>query len=129
MREAAFVKQNKDKWLEFETILTNKTQIDPDLLSDLYIEITDHLSYAKTFYSNSNTERYLNQLASKAHQNIYRTKKESKNRLISFFKTEFPTMFYQHHRLLKVMAIETTEKPVDFVANVIKDYNYYTQNM
>lgn len=34
-----------------------------------------------------------------------------------------------HHRLLKVMAIETTEKPVDFVAKVIKDYNYYTQKM
>ena len=100
MREAAFVKQNKDKWLEFENILTNNTQIDPDLLSDLYIEVTDHLSYAKTFYSNSNTERYLNQLASKAHQRIYKTKKEPKNRLISFFKTEFPTMFYQHHREL-----------------------------
>ena len=34
-----------------------------------------------------------------------------------------------HHRLLKVMEIETKEKPVDFVAKVIKDYNYYTQNM
>ncbi len=34
-----------------------------------------------------------------------------------------------HHRLIKVMAIETTEKPVDFVAKVIKDYNYYTQKM
>ena len=102
MREAAFVKQNKDKWLEFESVLTNKTTIDPDLLSDLYIEITDHLSYAKTFYKNSNTERYLNQLASKAHQNIYKTKKEPKNRLISFFKTEFPTMFYLHHRELLI---------------------------
>ncbi len=102
MREAAFVKQNKDKWSEFETVLTNKTNIDPDLLSDLYIEVTDHLSYAKTFYKNSNTERYLNQLASKAHQNIYKTKKEPKNRLISFFKTEFPTLFYQHHRELLI---------------------------
>lgn len=102
MREAAFVKQNKDKWLEFENILTNKTQIDPDLLSDLYIEVTDHLSYAKTFYTNSNTERYLNQLASKAHQSIYKTKKEPKNRLISFFTTEFPTLFYQHHRELLI---------------------------
>jgi len=102
MREAAFVKQNKDKWLEFESVLTNKTNIDPDLLSDLYIEVTDHLSYAKTFYKNSNTERYLNQLASKAHQNIYKTKKEPKNRLISFFKTEFPMMFYQHHRELLI---------------------------
>lgn len=34
-----------------------------------------------------------------------------------------------HHRLLKIMAIETNEKPVNFIAKVIKDYNYYTQNM
>ncbi|WP_296312778.1 RDD family protein [Winogradskyella sp. UBA3174] len=34
-----------------------------------------------------------------------------------------------HYRLLKVMSIETNEKPLDFVAKVIKDYNYYTQNM
>jgi uncharacterized membrane protein SpoIIM required for sporulation len=108
MREAAFVKQNKDKWLEFENVLTNKNQIDPDLLSDLYIEVTDHLSYAKTFYKNSNTERYLNQLASKAHQKIYKTKKEPKNRLISFFKTEFPMMFYQHHRELLITFLTFT---------------------
>jgi len=102
MREAAFVKQNKDKWLRFESVLSNNNTIDPDELSDLYIEITDHLSYAKTFYRNSNTERYLNQLASQAHQKIYKTKKESKNRLITFFKTEFPLMFYQHHRELLI---------------------------
>jgi len=97
MREAAFVKQNKDKWLKFESVLSNKTEIDPDELSDLYIEITDHLSYANTFYNKSNTERYLNQLSSQAHQKIYKTKKESKNRIISFFTTEFPSMFYKHH--------------------------------
>jgi uncharacterized RDD family membrane protein YckC len=34
-----------------------------------------------------------------------------------------------HHRLIKVMAVEPKEKPVDFIAKVIKDYNYYTQNM
>ncbi|MGJ8549235.1 stage II sporulation protein M [Winogradskyella wichelsiae] len=125
MREAAFVKQNKDKWLEFENILTNKTQLDPDLLSDLYIEVTDHLSYAKTFYTNSNTERYLNQLASNAHQSIYKTKKEPKNRLFSFFKTEFPTLFYQHHRELLITFLTfaffvfigaySTATDVDFV--------------
>ncbi|OMP32783.1 stage II sporulation protein M [Mangrovimonas sp. DI 80] len=102
MREAAFAKQNKNKWLQFENILSNKTTVNPNELSDLYIEITDHLSYAKTFYPNSNTERYLNQLASKAHLTIYTTKKESKNRLISFFKTEFPTQFYHHQRELLI---------------------------
>ena len=49
MREAAFVKQNKDKWAVFENALSKKTTLAPDKLSDLYIEITDHLSYAKTF--------------------------------------------------------------------------------
>ena len=102
MREAAFVKQNKDKWLKFESVLSNNIEINPNELSDLYIEITDHLSYAKTFYSKSNTERYLNQLASQAHQKIYKTKKESKNRIISFFKTEFPLMFYSHQRELLI---------------------------
>ena len=102
MREAAFVKQNKDKWLKFESVLSNNTSIDPDELSNLYIEITDHLSYAKTFYTGSNTELYLNRLASQAHQKIYKTKKEAKNRLVSFFKTEFPLTFYQHQRELLI---------------------------
>lgn len=34
-----------------------------------------------------------------------------------------------HYRLIKVMAVEPKEKPIDFVSKVIKDYNYYTQNM
>ena len=50
MREASFVKTNKKKWLLFEDVLDKKEQIAPDKLSDLYIEITDDLSYAKTFY-------------------------------------------------------------------------------
>lgn len=102
MREAAFVKQNKDKWAVFENVLSKKTEIAPDVLSDLYIEITDHLSYAKTFYSGSNTEFYLNGLASQAHGQIYKTKKESKNRILNFWKTEFPTMFYYHRRELLI---------------------------
>ena len=102
MREAAFVKQNKDKWATFESALTNTTKIAPDVLSDLYIEITDHLSYAKTFYPKSTTEFFLNALASQAHQKIYKTKKEPKNRIISFWKTEFPKMFYSHHRELLI---------------------------
>jgi len=102
MREAAFVKQNKDKWSTFESALANKTNLEPNVLSNLYIEITDHLSYAKTFYPASNTEYYLNSLASQAHQKIYRTKREPKNRIISFWKVEFPTMFKQHHRELLI---------------------------
>jgi len=105
MREASFVKRNKKKWLLFENVLDKKEQISPDKLSNLYIEVTDDLSYAKTFYPSSNTENYLNSVASKAHQKIYKTKKESKNRLITFFKTEFPLEFVKYHKQLLIAFI------------------------
>jgi uncharacterized membrane protein SpoIIM required for sporulation len=105
MREASFVKRNKNKWLLFENVLDNKEQISPDKLSDLYIEITDDLSYAKTFYPQSNTASYLNSIASKAHQKIYKTKKESKNRLVNFFKFEFPLEFSKYHKQLLIAFI------------------------
>ncbi len=34
-----------------------------------------------------------------------------------------------NQRLIKVMGVEPKEKPIHFIAKVIKDYNYYTQNM
>ncbi|MDT0647337.1 stage II sporulation protein M [Zunongwangia sp. F260] len=100
MREAAFVKQNKDKWLKFESLLKNKNSIPPEELSGIYVEVSDDLSYAQTFYPNSNTTTYLNGLASTAHQKVYRNKKESRKRFVSFFTEEFPLFFYQYQRQL-----------------------------
>ncbi len=96
MREAAFVKQNKNKWFKFESYLGNNANYSPDDLSDLYVEITDDLSYAQTFYPNSNTTKYLNQIASKAHQKIYKNQRTSGNKIIRFYTREFPLMFYQY---------------------------------
>ena len=100
MREAAFVKQNKNKWLKFENELQNNKTIAPEIISALYLEITDDLSYAKTFYSGSNTVAYLNQIASSAHQKIYSNKKESGNAFYNFYVKDFPLFFYKHQRQL-----------------------------
>lgn len=105
MREAAFAKQNKDKWLRFESILKNNTQVDPDELSALYLEVTDHLSYAQTFYPQSNTLQYLNSLAVLAHQKIYKTKRENRRRFITFYTQEFPLFFSQYHKQLLIAFI------------------------
>ncbi len=104
MREAAFVKQNKDKWTRFESVLRNNTIISPDELSALYIEVTDHLSYAQTFYPQSNTYKYLNNLSSLAHQKIYKNKRESRNRLLRFYTHDFPLFFVNYHKQL-VLAL------------------------
>ena len=100
MREASFVKQNKEKWIGFETALHNNVKINPDNLASYYIQLTNDLSYAQTYYPDSKTLLYLNSLASQAHQKIYITKKESKNKIISFWKYEFPLFFKQYHKTL-----------------------------
>lgn len=106
MREAAFVKQNKEKWIAFERALDANVKINPDHLSDLYIHLTNDLSYAQTYYEGSNTLKYLNSLASQAHQKIYVNKKESKNTIVEFFKTDFPLFFsgYQKEFLYAILA-------------------------
>lgn len=100
MREASFVKQNKEKWIGFENALDNNVKINPDDLASYYIQLTNDLSYAQTYYPESKTLLYLNSLASQAHQKIYITKKESKNKIISFWRDEFPLFFYQYHKTL-----------------------------
>ncbi|MFN8359685.1 MAG: stage II sporulation protein M [Candidatus Kapaibacterium sp.] len=100
MREAAFVKQNKEKWALFEALLARKGGTNPDQLADLFVQITDDLSFARTFYPNSKTTKYLNTIAATTHQQIYRNKKESRSRIITFWKTELPTLFRQSHATL-----------------------------
>lgn len=96
MREVTFLKKNADKWKEFETFLSFKDKVHPDKLADLFIELTDDLSYSRTFYPQSKTTQYLNSLAAKVHQSIYKTKKEKKERFIQFWKFEAPLLFYKH---------------------------------
>jgi len=63
MRETNFIKQNKDKWKEFERILEFKEK-DPDKLNDLFVQITDDLSYSRTYYPNRSVRVYLNNILS-----------------------------------------------------------------
>ncbi|UOB18040.1 stage II sporulation protein M [Abyssalbus ytuae] len=100
MREAAFVKQNKEKWIIFEQAVTNNSKINPDDLASYYIQLTNDLAYAQTYYPESKTLLYLNSLASQAHQSIYKNKKETKNRIKTFWVEEFPLFFLQYHKTL-----------------------------
>jgi len=95
MKEIVFINKNIDRWKEFESYLFNNSDIKTDKLSDLYIQLTDDLAYAQTFYPESDIKNYLNELALKTHQEIYKTKKEKKGRVKAFWKYDFPLMFYK----------------------------------
>jgi uncharacterized membrane protein SpoIIM required for sporulation len=96
MREPLFVKQNSEKWKSFENVVSH----DPDELADRFIQITDDLAYAKTFYPKSKTTAYLNGLAAKLHQSIYKNKTEKSNRFIIFWKYELPSLFKTYQKQL-----------------------------
>lgn len=101
MREVAFIKQNKEKWLRFEQSIMNKTnQNNPDELANLYIQLMNDLSYAQTYYPKSKLVGYLNHLASQSYLHIYTTKRTTKNILVKFFTEEVPLVAYTYRKQL-----------------------------
>ncbi|MBC8144164.1 MAG: stage II sporulation protein M [bacterium] len=100
MREAAFQRQNSERWKHFEALLKERRDVDPDRLAELYVHVIDDLAYARTFYPESRTTTYLNALAVEIHQAIYRNKRERSSRIASFWKRELPQLFFEHRREL-----------------------------
>lgn len=100
MREVAFIKQNKAKWLEIEQVISGKMKKNPDDLSSLYINLINDLSFSQTYYPKSKTTVYLNFLSSQVFQKIYKTKRIEENRIRHFFLTEVPLTVYEYRRYL-----------------------------
>lgn len=94
MRETKFIDQNKEKWQEFERVMDGQYQ-DPDKLNDLFIHITDDLSYSRTFYPNRSVRVYLNGLAQQIFFSIYKNKQSQFGRLRSFWTDELPRLVFE----------------------------------
>jgi uncharacterized membrane protein SpoIIM required for sporulation len=90
MKEITFLNKNAQRWKSFESILFTNRKTKPDNLADLYIQLTDDLSYSRTYYPSSKTTVYLNQLTNKTHQLIYKNQKIEGNRIVQFWKEELP---------------------------------------
>ncbi|MEO0472356.1 MAG: stage II sporulation protein M [Bacteroidota bacterium] len=118
MREPAFLRRNKDKWLEYENKLFGDSTeiIDPDRLAELYVQLTDDLAYARTFYPKSQTAKYLNGLAARTHLAIYRNKKERRNRILTFWTEELPLIYRDTHKYMLYSFLIFT---VAFVIGVV----------
>lgn len=101
MREPVFIKRNTQRWQDIE----NNPTRDPDELTERYIELTDDLSYARTFYPEAKVTRYLNGLAAQMHRGLMQNKREESGRFITFWKYELPMLFGQSHRLLAVSFV------------------------
>ncbi len=131
LKEIVFIKKNEKYWKEFETILNSNKNVDADHLASLYIHITDDLSYARTFYQDSPLVSYLNGISLKAHQSIYKNKKEKRSRFKDFWKYEVPLAMAKSHRALlyaflifmtaTVIGLFSQSMNIDFVRAIIGD--------
>jgi uncharacterized membrane protein SpoIIM required for sporulation len=94
MKETAFIRQNSKKWADFERTLADPNR-DPDRLHDLYIQITDDLSHARTFYPTRSVRAYLNGLGQLVFGDVYKQKKSPLSKLGYFFTDELPQVIYE----------------------------------
>lgn len=91
MREAVFIRKNQEQWARLEEVLEQQAaEASADELSKLFIQVTDDLSYARTFYPDSQVTVYLNDLSARTHFSLYKNKKERKGRFFSFWIQEVP---------------------------------------
>lgn len=124
MKEITFLNENAEKWQQFESLVTTKGSSDPDLMGDLFIQITDDLAYSKTHYPKSKTTQYLNSIAARVHQEIYKNKKEKSGRVIYFWKYELPSIFKQSHKQLLYSFLIFSVSIFIGVISAAQDENY-----
>ncbi|MHC6197750.1 stage II sporulation protein M [Elizabethkingia miricola] len=133
MREIAFIKQNKEKWLDIEQVVLGKIKKNPDDLSSLYINLINDLSFSQTYYPKSKTTVYLNYLSSQIFQKIYKTKRIQQNRLKAFFMKEVPLIMYEYRKyfllaflvfaMFTTIGAISTHYDLDFVKLILgEDY-------
>ena len=99
MKETTFIEQNKDKWSRFERVYSS-TVNEPEELSDLYMDITDDLSYAQTFYKRRTVRVYLNQLAQMVYTGVHKQKGESLKKFFTVWQKSLPLEIYRARKHL-----------------------------
>lgn len=101
MKESSFIHQNKDNWKHYEEVLNGKST-EPDELNDLFIQVTDDLSYARSYYPNRSVRVYLNNLAQKVFLKLYTNRRRKKSLLVQFFRDDLPCIMYAARKELLV---------------------------
>src|SRR5690349_2560766 len=104
MKETRFIAQNKEKWLESETLLKSPVK-DPEKLSNLFTQIVDDLSYSRTYYPNRSVRVYLNKIARQYFSIIYSHRKEKQGQFMRFWLDELPQIVIHSKKELLISLL------------------------
>ncbi len=104
MKETRFIAQNKEKWQDSENLLREREK-DPEKLSNLFTQVIDDLSYARTYYPNRSVRLYLNSIARAYFSLIYGHQRNKKNSFAYFWLDELPQIVYMSRKPLLLSLI------------------------
>jgi uncharacterized membrane protein SpoIIM required for sporulation len=122
LKEVTFIRQNIEKWRDVELMVENSVETAPDVQADAYIDLTSDLAYAQTHFPQSRITLYLNNLASALHNQIYRNKRESISRLVTFWTQEIPqTIWEARHALMASFIIFVISVTIGLVSQLGDD--------
>ena len=134
MREALFIKKNKDRWVKNQQMPPD----DPDEMAKEFTQLVDDLAYAKTFYPSGKVTKYINTEASKIYLSIYKNRKEESNRIATFWKKDLPLVIRKHHGVILftfvifliffVIGYFTSKQDEELVRNMFGD-NYVDETV
>lgn len=99
MRETQFIQQMHEKWQRFEELLQQPSK-QPEKLYDMFIQVMNDLSYAKTFYPNRSVRVYLNGLAQRIFSSIRKDRKSHRQLFVSFWRTDLPKVMWETRQTL-----------------------------
>lgn len=136
MKESDFIKQNKEKWLDFENNIEKK-DMDPSKTTRLFVQITDDLSYARTFYPNRSVRLYLNSSVRLLFNDIHRSHRNGLSDFFKFWTRDLPLTLYAARRAMLIsllvflacfiLGIITSNYDKEFAASILSsDYVHMT---
>lgn len=89
MKESDFSHKHIPKWERLEEVLEEKSK-EADELTELFVEVTEDLSYARTFYPKRRVRHYLNTLSLRIFKIIYNELRRRGGQFSDFWLYEVP---------------------------------------
>jgi uncharacterized membrane protein SpoIIM required for sporulation len=100
MKETNFINQNKKKWSQGERLFKEDSN-NPEVLSDAYVEVSEDLSFSRTFYPHRGIRIYLNRFAQALYFKIDK-RKLSVSGVKRFWKEEIPFAMHESRKDMRL---------------------------
>jgi uncharacterized membrane protein SpoIIM required for sporulation len=104
MKESKFIEQNKKNWQEFETDLRYRRN-KATKLSRLFVQVTDDLSFVRTFYKHRSVKIYLNGIGQHLFNDLYRNQSGNLKGFMKFWRIDLPLLIHDSRKEFRISFI------------------------